>query len=262
MLVGQYHLKHTRGRYYAKAQNLSRQLREYNKVLASYDLLLMPTTPMKATPLPPARCSLALWCQRAFEMLPNTAPFDVTGHPAMSIPCGMSQGLPVGLQLVGRRYEESTIYRAPGVRAGRRLAQDVSRGGHVAQGTAPGIRARERAVACGGLDRPPADRGDDPRLSGRGGAPPRPPHRGRVPQTGDRWTYAEICPADRPAGGGAARPSGSTRATAWASGRRTGPNGCWPSSPPRGSARSLSTSIRPTAPRAGIRAEQGRACRR
>lgn len=115
MLVGQYHLKHTRGHYYAKAQNLSRQLREqYNRMLASYDLLLMPTTPMKSTPLPPPDASLALWCQRAFEMLPNTAPFDVTGHPAMSIPCGMSQGLPVGLQLVGRRYEESTIYRAAG----------------------------------------------------------------------------------------------------------------------------------------------------
>ena len=115
MFVGQYHLKHTRGRYYAKAQNLSRQLREeYNKVLASYDLLLMPTTPMKATPLPPADASLALWTQRAFEMLPNTSPFDVTGHPAMSIPCGMSDGLPIGLQLVGRRYEESTIYRAAG----------------------------------------------------------------------------------------------------------------------------------------------------
>jgi amidase len=115
MLVGQYHLKHTRGRYYAKAQNLARQLREeYNKVFAAYDLLLMPTTPMKATPLPPANSSLALWCQRAFEMLPNTAPFDVTGHPAMNVPCGFSQGLPVGMQLVGRRYDESTIYRAAG----------------------------------------------------------------------------------------------------------------------------------------------------
>jgi amidase len=115
MFVGQYHLKHTRGRYYAKAQNLSRQLREeYNKVLASYDLLLMPTTPMKATPLPPPDAPLALWTQRAFEMLPNTSPFDVTGHPAMSIPCGMSDGLPIGLQLIGRRYEESTIYRAAG----------------------------------------------------------------------------------------------------------------------------------------------------
>ncbi len=115
MLVGMYHLKHTRGHYYAKAQNLSRQLRdEYNKMLSSYDLLLMPTTPMKATPLPPANSSLALWCQRAFEMLANTAPFDVSGHPAMNVPCGFSQGLPVGMQLVGRRYEESTIYRAAG----------------------------------------------------------------------------------------------------------------------------------------------------
>ncbi|MFY9209565.1 MAG: amidase [Aestuariivita sp.] len=113
MLVGQYHLKHTRGRYYAKAQNLSRQLRdEFNKVFASYDLLLTPTTPMKAQPIPPADASLELWCHRAFEMLGNTAPFDVTGHPAMSVPCGMSDGLPVGLQIIGRRYDESTIYRA------------------------------------------------------------------------------------------------------------------------------------------------------
>ncbi len=45
-------------------------------------------------------------------MLPNTAPFNVTGHPAMSIPCGMSNGLPVGMMLVGKRLAESTIYRA------------------------------------------------------------------------------------------------------------------------------------------------------
>ena len=113
MLIGQYHLKHTRGRYYAKAQNLSRQLREeFNKVFASYDLLLTPTTAMKAPPIPPADASLELWCQRGFEMITNTAPFDVTGHPAMSVPCGMSDGLPVGLQIIGRRYDESTIYRA------------------------------------------------------------------------------------------------------------------------------------------------------
>ena len=115
MFVGQYFLKYHRGHYYAKAQNLARQLREeYNKVLASYDLLIMPTTAMKATPIPKNSDDLALWCQRAFEMLRNTAPFDVTGHPAMSIPCGMSDGLPVGLMLVGKRYGESEIYRAAG----------------------------------------------------------------------------------------------------------------------------------------------------
>ena len=113
MFIGQYYLKHHRGHYYAKAQNLSRQLREeYDRVLGAYDLLLMPTLPMKATPLPPRDASLAQYCQRAFEMLPNTAPFDVTGHPAMSVPCGMSDGLPVGMMLVGGKWREAVIYRA------------------------------------------------------------------------------------------------------------------------------------------------------
>ena len=113
MFMGQYYLKHHRGHYYAKAQNLARQLREeYDRVLGAYDLLLMPTLPMKATPLPPRDASLALYCQRAFEMLPNTAPFSVTGHPAMSIPCGMNDGLPVGMMLVGGMWREAVIYRA------------------------------------------------------------------------------------------------------------------------------------------------------
>ena len=64
------------------------------------------------TPLPPANAPLALYCQRGFEMLPNTCPFDVTGHPAMSIPCGMSEGLPIGLMLIAKHYNEATIYRA------------------------------------------------------------------------------------------------------------------------------------------------------
>lgn len=113
MFIGQYYLKHHRGHYYAKAQNLARQLREeYDRVLGAYDLLLMPTLPMKATPLPPRDAPLALYCQRAFEMLSNTASFDVTGHPAMSVPCGMSDGLPVGMMLVGGQWQEAVIYRA------------------------------------------------------------------------------------------------------------------------------------------------------
>jgi amidase len=113
MMAGQYFIKHYRGHFYAKAQNLSRLLRKsYDDVLARYDLLLMPTLPMKATPLPAANAPLALYCQRGFEMLPNTCPFDVTGHPAMSIPCGMSDGLPIGMMLVARHYNEATIYRA------------------------------------------------------------------------------------------------------------------------------------------------------
>lgn len=115
MFIGQYYQKHHRGHYYAKSQNLSRQLREeYNKVLTGYDLLLMPTVPMTAPAIPPADADLATWCARAFEMIVNTAPFDVSGHPAMAVPCGMANGLPVSMMLVGRRYDESTIYRAAG----------------------------------------------------------------------------------------------------------------------------------------------------
>lgn len=113
MFVGEYMLKHHRGQYYAKAQNLSRALRKaYDDVLQQYDLLLMPTLPMKATPLPPPDAPIALTVQRAFEMVGNTAPFDASGHPAMSIPCGMSDGLPIGLMLIAGFYQESTIYRA------------------------------------------------------------------------------------------------------------------------------------------------------
>jgi amidase len=113
MLIGEYFVRQYRGHFYAKAQNLGRLLRQtYDETLNRYDLLLMPTLPMKATPLPDQNAPLALYCQRGFEMLPNTCPFDVSGHPAMSIPCGMSQGLPIGMMLIGKHYNESTIYRA------------------------------------------------------------------------------------------------------------------------------------------------------
>jgi amidase len=113
LMLGTY-INNTYGpKYYGKAINLTRRYTAaYDKVLADYDLLLMPTTPMKATPLPGPDASREEYVQRAFEMIVNTAPFDVTHHPAMSIPCGMSEGLPVGLMLVGRHFDEMTIYRA------------------------------------------------------------------------------------------------------------------------------------------------------
>jgi amidase len=113
MFLGQYFTKHYRGHFYAKAQNLSRKLRAaYDAALADHDLLLMPTLPLKATPLPPAGAPRELTIQRAFEMIANTAPFDATGHPAMSIPCGESDGRPIGMMLIGKHWDESTIYRA------------------------------------------------------------------------------------------------------------------------------------------------------
>ncbi|BCF93290.1 MULTISPECIES: amidase [Paraburkholderia] len=112
MVLGEYFIRHYRGHFYAKAQNLSRQLTAaYDAAFADYDLLLMPTLPLTATPLPKPGASVEEVVTRAFEMLPNTCPFDCTGHPAMSVPCGTVDGLPVGMMLIGKHWDEATIYR-------------------------------------------------------------------------------------------------------------------------------------------------------
>ncbi|MDF3837495.1 amidase [Cupriavidus basilensis] len=113
MFVGEFFMRQYGGRFYAKAQNLARRLRNaYDEQLQRYDLLLMPTLPLKAQPIPAPGAPLAEVIQRAFEMVANTAPFDATGHPAMSLPCGLGDGLPIGLMLVGKHWDEATIYRA------------------------------------------------------------------------------------------------------------------------------------------------------
>ena len=112
-MLGTYIRNHYGLRYYGKGVNLSRRLAaEYDKVLAECDMLLLPTVPLKATPLPGPEASREEYVQRALEMIGNTAPFDITHHPAMSLPCGMGDGLPIGMMLVGRRYAEPAIYRA------------------------------------------------------------------------------------------------------------------------------------------------------
>jgi amidase len=113
LMFGTYVLGQHGSRYYGKAMNVARRLTAaYDRVLGDHDLLLMPTTPMKATPLPGPDASREEYVQRALEMIANTAPFDITHHPAMSIPCGMVDGLPAGMMLVGRHFDEPTIYRA------------------------------------------------------------------------------------------------------------------------------------------------------
>jgi amidase len=113
LILGRY-ISKTYGRYfYGKAQNLSRLLRaSYDEVLGFYDLLLMPTVPMIATPIPSADASTALRIKRAHDNFANPPAFDVTGHPALSIPCGLSNELPVGMMLVGKHYDEASIYKA------------------------------------------------------------------------------------------------------------------------------------------------------
>lgn len=113
MLAGEYMNREHGGHFYAKSQNLIRRMTGlYDAALQEWDLLLMPTIPMKATKLPPKGADdLAHW-EVALNMNRNTSPFCATGHPAISIPCGLSDGLPVGLMLIGKHWDESTIYRA------------------------------------------------------------------------------------------------------------------------------------------------------
>jgi amidase len=113
ILLGQYMQDNYQGRYYAKAQNLARTLRAaYDEALKGVDLLLMPTLPLKATLLPAPDASREEYVARALEMISNTCPFDVTGHPAITVPAGMSAGLPVGMMLIGRHWEDGTVLRA------------------------------------------------------------------------------------------------------------------------------------------------------
>ena len=112
-LLGTYIRKHHGSRYYGKATNITRLLTTaYDTALAQYDLLLMPTTPIKASEIPPAGCARELVIERSLNMISNTAPFDITHHPAMAVPCGMSDGLPLSMMLIGKHWDEATIYRA------------------------------------------------------------------------------------------------------------------------------------------------------
>jgi amidase len=112
-LFSQYTLDRWGGHYYAKAQNLRRRLRRaYDEVLKRCDLIMLPTCVMKATPLPARDAAPEEITRRSWEPIRNTSPFNVTGHPAISIPCGMEDGRPIGLMLVGRHWDEATLYRA------------------------------------------------------------------------------------------------------------------------------------------------------
>ena len=113
LLTGHYMHTEYGGRYYAKAQNLARRLTAaYDAALARHDILVMPTVPTKAPPLPGPEASRIEMMAPGLGNITNAAPFNVTGHPSLSVPCGMVDGLPVGMMLTGRHWDEETLYRA------------------------------------------------------------------------------------------------------------------------------------------------------
>lgn len=114
LLFGQY-LERYHGYYYGKAKNMQRRLTAaYDKALENFDLLVMPTSSGKPMANVPslAEASQEAIMEQTLNAIFNTCQFDATGHPAMSIPCGEREGLPIGMMLVAKHYDEPTIYRA------------------------------------------------------------------------------------------------------------------------------------------------------
>lgn len=102
----------THGRYYAKAQNLRRLLRaEVDQALAAHDVLVLPSVPYPARPFPAEDAPPAEVVKAGFHTF-NTCPFNLTGHPTMSVPAGRVDGLPAGMLLVARAWDERTLIRA------------------------------------------------------------------------------------------------------------------------------------------------------
>jgi aspartyl-tRNA(Asn)/glutamyl-tRNA(Gln) amidotransferase subunit A len=97
--------------YYQRAQRVRRRISmELEQVLADVDVLACPTWPGVAPALgeltkDPLRTYLADLC---------TLPASLAGLPAVSVPCGLLQGLPVGLQLIGRPFDEARLLQLAG----------------------------------------------------------------------------------------------------------------------------------------------------
>jgi aspartyl-tRNA(Asn)/glutamyl-tRNA(Gln) amidotransferase subunit A len=89
-----------------RTQSLMR--RQFDNFFRDFDILLMPTT---AVPAPPIEGPDAI--EQARLLTRYTAPFNLTGLPAISLPCGFtSTGLPIGLQIVAPAWGEANLLRA------------------------------------------------------------------------------------------------------------------------------------------------------
>lgn len=95
--------------YYRKAVQARVAIRaDFTRVFSQVDVLVTPTTPETAFPLgSKAQSPLAMYLADVY-----TVPVNIAGLPAVSLPCGFVGGLPVGLQLIGKPWDEATILQA------------------------------------------------------------------------------------------------------------------------------------------------------
>jgi len=113
LLASEYIQQQYGGAVYGKAQNLTIEMRErYDEALEDVDALVMPTTPIR----PPEHGEL-MGMERLLgdgpvdAMGKNTSIFDVTHHPALTVPCGEADDTPVGMMLVGERFDDATLLK-------------------------------------------------------------------------------------------------------------------------------------------------------
>ncbi len=101
--------------HYIKAQRLRRIIQqEFARAFEKIDLFAMPGAPVAAPPIGAETVSIAgTEVDIPMALIRFACPSNLTGLPAISVPCGLSnEGLPMGLQLVGRAFDEATLLRA------------------------------------------------------------------------------------------------------------------------------------------------------
>jgi len=100
---------------YVRGQQVRALVRdEVDRALARRDVLLAPSTPIAAPPIDARHVELGDGPSDVRTALVRlNRPFNLSGHPSCSVPCGFTAtGLPVGMQLVGRPFDEATVLRA------------------------------------------------------------------------------------------------------------------------------------------------------
>ncbi|CAH2717169.1 Glutamyl-tRNA(Gln) amidotransferase subunit A [Neobacillus rhizosphaerae] len=94
--------------YYKKAQQVRTLIKkDFEDVFAKYDVIVGPTTPTSAF-------KIGENIEDPLTMYANdilTIPLNLAGLPGISVPCGFDAGLPLGLQIIGKYFDEATIYR-------------------------------------------------------------------------------------------------------------------------------------------------------
>jgi aspartyl-tRNA(Asn)/glutamyl-tRNA(Gln) amidotransferase subunit A len=94
--------------YYLKAQKVRTLIKQdFDQTFQNYDVIIGPTAPTTAFPL-------GSQVDDPLTMYLNdilTIPVSLAGVPALSVPCGFAEGLPVGLQIIGKAFDESTVLR-------------------------------------------------------------------------------------------------------------------------------------------------------